>query len=162
HEAGDHAMERHAVVELLARQRLDLRDVVRRQVGAHLDHHRAADAGLHDQRVVLVLLRRGRQRGRAGQREDERDAIPQTHFLAPLTSAATDRDVILSGSVTVPLPGAPRLILSTCSMPTITSPHTVYWPSRKLAFSKQMKNWLSALLGSWARAIEQVPRTCLP
>src|SRR3546814_2372797 len=49
---------------------------------------------------------------------------------------------------------------STCSMPSVTAPQTVYWPSRKRASSKQMKNWLSALFGFWARAIEQVPRTC--
>ena len=45
-------------------------------------------------------------------------------------------------------------------MPLSTSPQTVYWLSRKRASSKQMKNWLLALLGSWVRAIEQTPRTC--
>ena len=40
--------------------------------------------------------------------------------------------------------GSPRVILSTFSMPRLTRPHTVYWPSRKVASSKQMKNWLSA------------------
>ena len=45
-------------------------------------------------------------------------------------------------------------------MPSITSPHTVYWPSRKPQSSKQMKNWLLALFGLDERAIEAVPRTC--
>ena len=45
--------------------------------------------------------------------------------------------------------GAARraLILSTFSMPSITRPHTVYCRSRKVASSKQMKNWLSARVG---------------
>ncbi|MNE83767.1 hypothetical protein D3C80_1806120 [compost metagenome] len=49
---------------------------------------------------------------------------------------------------------------STCSMPSITSPQTVYWRSRKRASSKQMKNCELALFGSEVRAIEQTPRTC--
>ena len=55
--------------------------------------------------------------------------------------------------------GSPLGSASTCSIPLSTSPHTVYWPSRKRASSKQMKNWLLALSGSDVRAIEQVPRT---
>ena len=70
-------------------------------------------------------------------------------------SAATRMVTILSGSST----GSPRLILSTCSMPSTTRPHTVYWPSRNEASSKQMKNWLSALSGLAARAMDAVPRT---
>ena len=45
---------------------------------------------------------------------------------------------------------------STCSMPLSTWPQTVYCPSRNSALSKQMKNWLLALSGTWVRAIEQV------
>ncbi len=45
-------------------------------------------------------------------------------------------------------------------MPSITRPHTVYWRSRKLASSKQMKNWLSAELGDCARAMDTAPRVC--
>ena len=59
------------------------------------------------------------------------------------TSAATRIETILSGFTT----GSPRLISSTWSMPSITLPQTVYWRSRKVASSKQMKNWLLALLG---------------
>src|SRR3546814_17861604 len=44
-------------------------------------------------------------------------------------------------------------------MPDVTSPHTVYWPSRKPASSKQMQNCELALLGFIVRAIEQTPRT---
>ena len=62
--------------------------------------------------------------------------------------------VMESGSRT----GSPRLILSTFSMPDTTSPHTVYWRSRKPASSKQMKNCELAESGFCARAIEQVPR----
>ena len=36
--------------------------------------------------------------------------------------------------------GSPRFIRSTFSIPSVTSPQTVYWPSRKDASSKQMKN----------------------
>ena len=36
----------------------------------------------------------------------------------------------------------------------------VYCRSRKVASSKQMKNWLLALLGFCAQAIEHTPRTC--
>jgi len=41
-----------------------------------------------------------------------------------------------------------------------TCPHTVYWRSSQGDSSKQMKNWLLALLGLLLRAIETVPRTC--
>src|SRR5207245_4390015 len=79
----------------------------------------------------------------------------------PVTSAATRTLIILSGGgETAPEPGAPFLILSTRSMPDVTLPHTVYWPSRKFESLKTMKNWLCALLGSWVRAIETTPRTC--
>ena len=40
HEAVDHAMEDDAVVLVLERQLLDLRDVLGREVGAHLDRRR--------------------------------------------------------------------------------------------------------------------------
>ena len=45
-------------------------------------------------------------------------------------------------------------------MPSVTRPHTVYWRSRKLASSKQMKNWLSAESGDCARAIDTAPLVC--
>ena len=45
-------------------------------------------------------------------------------------------------------------------MPSVTRPQTVYCLSRNPASSKQMKNWLLALLGLEDRAIEQMPRTC--
>src|SRR3569623_385229 len=73
-----------------------------------------------------------------------------------LTSAATLTEVILSGSRT----GAPRLIWSTLSMPSMTLPQTVYCLSRKRASSNTMKNCELALSGLCARAIETTPRTC--
>ena len=45
-------------------------------------------------------------------------------------------------------------------MPSTTSPQTVYWLSRKVESSRQMKNWLLAEFGALVRAIEQTPRTC--
>ena len=45
-------------------------------------------------------------------------------------------------------------------MPDVTFPQTVYCLSRKRASPKQIKNCELAEFGSWARAIEQVPRTC--
>ena len=56
-----------------------------------------------------------------------------SYFFA---SASTYTFSITSGY----LGGSPRVILSTCSMPSITWPHTVYLPVRKLQLSsvKQM------------------------
>ena len=51
HEAGDHAMERQAVVEAAPHQRLDPLDMLRRKVGAQLDHDRAAVRQLERQLV---------------------------------------------------------------------------------------------------------------
>src|SRR3546814_12495993 len=51
--------------------------------------------------------------------------------------------------------GSPLGRASTCSMPSITSPHNVYWRSRNVASSTQMKNWLFSLFGLAERAIEQ-------
>ena len=41
HEALDHPVEHQAVVEALAGQLLDSRDVFRREIGAQFDHHHA-------------------------------------------------------------------------------------------------------------------------
>src|SRR5262245_48344328 len=59
------------------------------------------------------------------------------------SSAATFMLTILPGA----RGGSPFGRASTCSMPEATSPHTVYWRSRKVASSKQMKNWLLAEFG---------------
>src|SRR6202012_4951517 len=56
------------------------------------------------------------------------------------------------------LGGSPFGRASTCSMPSTTSPQTVYWLSRKLLLARQMKNWLLAECGFEVRAIEQTPR----
>ena len=99
HEAVDHAMEDDAVVLALARQLLDLGDVLGREVGAHLDD----DAAVLEVDVERVFLVHGHS----------------------LTSAATRTLIILSGgAATAPEPGAPFLILSTQSMPDTTLPHT--------------------------------------
>ncbi len=69
------------------------------------------------------------------------------------SSAAMLIFTMTSGSVTAPFcADEPFLIRSTCSMPWVTWPHTVYWPSRKVASSKTMKNCESALSGLAARA----------
>src|SRR5215813_10709539 len=54
----------------------------------------------------------------------------------------------------------PFLMASTCSMPETTLPQTEYCRSSQGASSKQMKNWLLALLGLAVRAAESVPRLC--
>src|SRR5215475_3149510 len=128
HEAVDHAVEEDAIVLALARQLLDLGDVLGRQVGTQLDDD-AAVLEVDVERVFLV------------------------HGSYSFTSAATRTRIILSGFVG----GSPRLILSTQSMPLVTLPHTVYLPSRKGESLKTMKNWLCALFGSWVRALEKVP-----
>src|SRR5476651_1960720 len=130
HEAVDHAMEYDAVVLAFARKLLDLRDMLGREVGAHLDD----DAAVLEVDVERVFLVHGYS----------------------LTSAATRTLIILSGLAG----GSPFLILSTNSMPDVTRPHTVYWPSRKFESFSTMKNWLRALLGSLVRAIETAPRVC--
>src|SRR5476651_406361 len=130
HEAVDHAMEHDTVVFALARELLDLRHVRGREVGTHLDD----DAAVLEVDVERVFLVHGHS----------------------LTSAATRTLIILSGLAG----GSPFLILSTNSMPDVTLPHTVYWPSRKFASLKQMKNWLRALPGSLERAIDVTPRPC--
>src|SRR6185295_18488806 len=56
--------------------------------------------------------------------------------------------------------GSPTGSASTCSIPLSTSPHKVYCPSRKVASSNTMKNWLLAESGSDVRAIDTAPRTC--
>ena len=58
HESLDHPMERRVVIEPLARQRLDLRDGFRRQVGEHLDHHPAVFQ-IHVQRIFRIERRLG-------------------------------------------------------------------------------------------------------
>ena len=69
--------------------------------------------------------------------------------------------MILSGLTTLPLRAeSPFLILSMYSIPEVTAPQIVYLPSSAGDGANMMKNWLSALFGSEARAIERVPRTC--
>ena len=68
--------------------------------------------------------------------------------------------IISSGSETEPLAPVPFLIISTYSMPEVTSPQTVYCPSSHGQSAKQIKNWLSAESGIIERAIETVPRLC--
>ena len=68
--------------------------------------------------------------------------------------------MILSGSLTDPLFGSPFLIESTNSIPFITLPKTEYCLSKWGAGSKQIKNWLLALLGSADLAADKIPLTC--
>ena len=49
-------------------------------------------------------------------------------------------------------------ILSATSIPFTTSPKTVYCPSRKFESLTTMKNCEPALLGSFVRAMERIPR----
>src|SRR5690606_5228913 len=180
HEAVDHAVEHDAVIEALACQLLDARDMIGREVGAHLDDD-AALRRIHDQRVFGVLdlghsasfhssLSKSTLGGTAEtptqpklHRAIAGKSLRRAHRLAPSAhywrSASTYMRTILSGLVTRPDPGSPLLILSTCSMPSITCPQTVYFPSRCGARSNMMKNWLLALLGSAVRAAPTTPRS---
>src|SRR5262249_11358186 len=177
HEAVDDAVEDNAVVEALARQRLDALDVLGRQVRAQGDDHialgrvhdecvlwvfdgghvfqtplqgssrrSAVDSGSTDdgngaivggamELCVMALLRlRFRWHAQAGDRTPPRrpkrfarepsarspHLTSSRHFL----SASTYTFNILSGWGG----GSPRAILSTFSMPSMTSPHRVYCP----------------------------------
>src|SRR5581483_6354109 len=51
-------------------------------------------------------------------------------------------------------------ILPSASSPLINWPNPVYFPSRKCASARQMKNCDPAESGSFDRAIEMTPRTC--
>src|SRR5215469_2573144 len=53
HEAGDHPMERHAVVKTSAGKLLDARHVIGRQLGLQCDHHRPAFE-LQDQGILGI------------------------------------------------------------------------------------------------------------
>ena len=55
--------------------------------------------------------------------------------------------------------GSPRVIPSTLSMPSITWPHTVYWPLRKLPGANMMKNCELPEFGLCERAMPTVPRS---
>src|SRR5579871_3313748 len=83
-------------------------------------------------------------------------------FTGDHAAGFTDIFTILSGSPEMAplLCSPPFLMASTCSMPEITLPQTVYCRSSQGASPKQMKNWLLALCGFWLRAMEQVPRIC--
>src|SRR3990167_415752 len=163
HEALDHAMEDHAIVLALAGELLDLGHVLGCEVGTHLDDD-AAVLEIDVEGVFLVRGERGAGEREGGEREERGGGDGKQQCPAhghSFASAATWTLIILSGgAATAPDWPAPRLILSTCSMPDVTLPHTVYWPSRKFESLKTMKNWLRALLGSLVRAIETTPRTC--
>ena len=64
-------------------------------------------------------------------------------------SAATRTEIIRSGRAG----GSPRVIASTCSMPLVTRPQTVYWPFRKWPSSNMMKNCELPLFGFCDRAM---------
>ena len=72
HEAGDDAVERHAVVEALARELLQPRRMPRRDVVAQLDDD-AALRGVDHQRVLRVGA--GRQRDRLGEARARQAAV---------------------------------------------------------------------------------------
>ena len=117
----------------------------------------AAVARMHGAEIILgdnaPGLRATLRFARPPKPGNARSAVTVLH---PLTFA------IQSGSETSPFDPSPRRILSTTSMPEITSPTTVYWPFRKSPSANMMKNWLLAEFGSCARAMPTVParRAC--
>ena len=118
HEAVDDAVEHHAVIEALARELLDARDMVRREVGPQLDGDRPVLVSMirvfSGVAAISDLLLLGRS------------TLVAAASMLSSASAATCILTILSGLDG----GSPCLILSTASMPSITWPQTVYWPSR--------------------------------
>src|SRR5258708_4883865 len=96
--------------------------------------------------------------------------MPATRKLArkfhakPGRRAGNQRDFLHEAFALTIVPGLlggpPTGSASTNSIPLSTWPHKVYWPSRKVASSNTMKNWLLAECGSDVRAIDTAPRTC--
>ena len=76
--------------------------------------------GLSPRGGVLNATPRRRSSGTSG-----RGAQP-CYFASEASCIFT----ILSGLDTEPLPPLPRLMASMCSMPSVTWPQMVYWPSR--------------------------------
>ena len=72
HEAGDHAVERHVVVEAVARQLLDALGVLRRDVVAQLDDD-AAVFGVEQHGVLRIEPGRQLHLRESGRGADERD-----------------------------------------------------------------------------------------
>src|SRR5580700_3742879 len=102
----------------------------------------AEHAALRLRRLRQCSRRRAR-RGKTDNSQDNCSRITeQTHGSPPgySASAATCMRTMRSGS----RGGSPRLSLSTTSMPSTTSPITVYWRLRKWPSSNMMKNWLLA------------------
>src|SRR6202022_4486747 len=95
HEAFDHAMERDAVVLALARQLLDLLDVVGREIGKHLDDHTA----VLEVDIEGVFLVHGGGRSCEHERDgDEQRHQYQTHhgILSPSDAGRGRRATILT------------------------------------------------------------------
>jgi len=76
HEAVDHAVKDDAVIETFAGQLLDLRDMLRRQVRAKLDHDATIlqieiDRVLRVELLARCLGRRGNEEERSGDRREQ-------------------------------------------------------------------------------------------
>src|SRR5690606_36749623 len=90
----------------------------------------------------------------------DRPAAPKGRRVCLLPQSVTMTEVITSGLPdTAPERPSLRLILSTTSMPSVTTPTTVYWPLRWVAGANMMKNCELALFGSDERAMPITPRS---
>src|SRR5678816_2648888 len=87
--------------------------------------------------------------------------VPREHFL---TGGASDMSYSTTTVISALSVGRSRAflgrftILSATSIPFTTSPNTVYCPSREFESLTTMKNCEPALLGSFVRAMERIPR----
>ena len=88
HEAGDDPVKHDAVVEMAGDERLDLLDVLGRDVGQQLDDD-VAVLGLQIESVGGRVVGEGRQRGE--QREREQGAPRQSEHRKPRMGAGQPR-----------------------------------------------------------------------
>ena len=136
----------------------------RRVLLRQVDGDGARVAELLRQRFEPVLAPRGQHKAMAALRQLARELDPEAGRRAgdrARPASCTSRASAMSRRRLDDLAGLARRLAvgkaSTCSMPLSTSPHTVYWPSRKRRILEcTMKNWLLALFGFCERAIEAI------
>src|SRR5690606_32956370 len=145
HEALDHPMEHHAVIGAVRGEGAQPLGMGRGAILEEIDRDLPLPRHLEDEIRLLRHPRaaKGNERCRQGNSPHcARSAATRTEFITPGRAG-----------------GSPRGMASTCSMPEITRPQTVYWPFRKCPSLNMMKNCELPELGLCARAMPTTPRS---